>query len=118
MLYELELRRKASAEGMDELFEARMREAIGVRVPRELFLHDVRQGMHSLIQLRARLFEPLLTLHLLHYFDEGWWRNPRCGPFLERQWWVGHQFTTEELAKEMGSELTVKPLLKLFDKNL
>ena len=118
VLYELELRRKASVEGMDELFEARMREAIGARVPRELFLHDVREGLHSLLQLRARLFEPLLSLHLLHYFDEGWWRNPRCGPFLNRQWWVGHQFSVEELARDMGYEPGVKPLLKLFDKNL
>lgn len=118
VLYELELRRKGSTEGMEELFEARMREAIGVRVPRELFLHDVREALHSIVQLRARLFEPLLTLHLIHYFDEGWWRNPRCGPFLNRQWWAGHQFSSEELARDMGSELSVKPLLKLFDKNL
>lgn len=118
VLYELRLREKGSAEGMEEVFEGIMRQAIGVRTPRELFLHDVRWPLHSIVQLRARLFEPLFTLHLLHYFDESWWGNPRCGPFLMRSWWSGHRFGVEELAKEIGYELSAKPLLKLFQKNL
>ena len=71
-----------------------------------------------MIQLRARLFEPLLTLHLLHYFDETWWKNPRCGTFLTKQWGMGGRYSTEELAQDMGYEFTLKPLLKLFDKHL
>ncbi|MBX3467412.1 MAG: hypothetical protein KF878_11020 [Planctomycetes bacterium] len=118
VLYELQLRERGSAEGMDEVFDGIMRQAIGVRTPKELYLHDVRFPLHSITQLRARLFEPLLTLHLLHYFDESWWGNPRCGPFLQRSWWTGHRFSVEELAKEMGYELSAKPLLKLFQKNL
>ena len=38
-------------------------------------------------EIRARLFEPLLTLHLHHFFDNSWWANPRCGPFLQQEWW-------------------------------
>ena len=85
---------------------------------RELFLHDVRVPLHSVVQLRARLFEPLMTLHLLHYFDDTWWANPRCGPFLNQEWWRGRRFTVEELAKGMGYELSPKPLLKLFEMHL
>ena len=118
VLYDLELREKVTTEGMDARFEEIMRGAIGVSTPKEQFLHDVRTPLHSLAQLRARLFEPLLTLHLLHYFDDSWWANPRCGPFLTQEWWRGHRYFVEELAADMGQPLSPKPLLKLFQKNL
>lgn len=119
LLYELELRRKGSVEGMDERFETLMRRAVGVTYPRELYLHDVRSGLHSLVQFRSRLYEALFSGHLVHYFDEDWWCNPRCGPFLKKQWGQGRRFSIEELVREIGYEgLTVKPLVKLFTKNL
>lgn len=103
---------------MEELFGTLMRRAIGVTTPTELFLHDVRTPLHSVTQLRARLFEPLLTLHLLHYFDDTWWANPRCGQFLTQSWWQGRRLNVEEQAADIGTELSPKPLLKLFQKNL
>ncbi|RMG08067.1 MAG: hypothetical protein D6731_22520 [Planctomycetota bacterium] len=118
VIYDVALRERGSAEGMEEFYEEVMREAIGVHSPRELFLHDVRTPLHSVAQLRARLFEPLMTLHLLHYFDDTWWANPRAGPFLRQEWWRGRRFTVEELAKDMGYALDSKPLLKLFHKHL
>lgn len=119
LLYEIELRRGGSVEGMEERFETIMRRAVGITYPRELYLHDVRNGLHSLVQLRARLFEALFSAHLVHYFDEDWWRNPRCGPFLKKQWAQGRKWRVDELAKEIGYDgLTVKPLVKLFTKNL
>jgi hypothetical protein len=119
LLYELKLRRGGSVEGMDALFEQEMRRAVGVRYPRELYLHDVRSGLYSIVQLRARLSEALFASHLVHYFDEDWWRNPRCGPFLKKHWAQGRRFAVEELAREIGYDgLTVKPLVKLFTKNL
>ncbi|MEZ6186999.1 MAG: hypothetical protein R3F62_18570 [Planctomycetota bacterium] len=118
VLYDVELRRRGTAEDMEDEFEARMREAVKVSVPRELYLHDVRTGLHSVTMLRARLFEPLLTLHLLHYFDETWWRNPRCGPFLMGLWAKGGKLRLEDMAEDMGYPLSIKPLLKLFAKNL
>ncbi|MEZ0231085.1 MAG: hypothetical protein ACAI25_20890 [Planctomycetota bacterium] len=119
LLYEIELRRAGSVEGMEECFEMLMRSATGLNYPRELYLHDVRNGLHSLTQLRARLFEALFSSHLVHYFDEDWWRNPRCGPFLKKQWATGRKLRVEESAKEIGYDgLTVKPLVKLFTKML
>lgn len=118
VLYDLELRRKASAQGMEQVYAETMRRATGVEVPSELYLHDVRTPLHSVTQLRARLFEPQLTLHLLHYFDEQWWSNPRAGPFLRQEWARGRRYTVEELASDMGASLSPKPLLKLFQKNL
>jgi hypothetical protein len=118
VLFDVQLREKASAEGMDDVYEDIMRQAIGVSSPRPLFLHDVRTPLHAVTQLRARLFEPLLTLHLLHYFDDTWWANPRAGPFLNQEWLNGRRYAVEELAKGMGYELDSKPLLKLFAKHL
>lgn len=119
LLYETQLRRGGTVEGMEERFEQIMRRAVGISYPRELYLHDVRNGLHSLVQFRARLFEALFSGHLVHYFDEDWWRNPRCGPFLKKQWAPGRKLRVDELAKEIGYDgLTVKPLVKLFTKNL
>ena len=118
VLYDLRLREKATIEGMEELYVEQMRAAIGVQVPGELYLHDVRTPLHSLLQLRARLFEPQLTLHLLHYFDDTWWANPRCGPFLIQEWRRGRRHSVEALADDMGYSLSPKPLLKLFEKHL
>jgi hypothetical protein len=119
LLYELQLRRGGTVEGMEDRFEQMMRRAVGVSYPRELYLHDVRNGLHSLVQLRARLYEALFSGHLVHYFDEDWWRNPRCGPFLKKQWSQGRRLRVDELATEIGYDgLTVKPLVKLFTKNL
>ena len=75
-------------------------------------------GKTVLDYLTPRLFEPLVTLHLLHYFDDNWWANPRCGPFLMQEWFQGRRYTVEELAENMGYALSPKPLLKLFTKNL
>jgi hypothetical protein len=118
VLYDVQLREQAVTEGMKDVFEEIMRDAIRVHTPRSLFLHDVRTPLHSVAQLRARLFEPLMTLHLLHYFDDTWWANPRCGPFLQQEWARGRRHSVEELAKNMGYELSPKPLLKLFQKHL
>jgi hypothetical protein len=118
VLYDLRLREKASTEGMKELYADQMHEAIGVQVSGDLYLHDVRAPLHSLMQLRARLFEPQLTLHLLHYFDDQWWANPRCGPYMRQEWGKGRRHAVEELASDMGASLSPKPLLKLFQKNM
>jgi hypothetical protein len=119
VLYELQLRRGGTVEGMEQTFANVMRRATGVSYPSDLFLHDVRNGLHSVVQLRARLFEALFSGHLVHYFDEDWWRNPRCGPFLRKQWGPGRRFRVDELTREIGYDgLTVKPLVKLFTKSL
>lgn len=118
VLYDLQLRRRASPLGMEESYVEHMRRAIGVRVPPELYLHDVRTPLHSVIQLRARLFEPQVTLHLLHYFDDQWWANPRTGPYLLQEWARGGRHTVEALASDMGGSLSPKHLLKLFQKHL
>lgn len=120
LIYDLALRRSGSVEGMEDRFESEMRRAVGIRYPRELYLHDVRTALYSALKLRARLYEALFVGHLVHYFDVDWWRNPRCGPFLTKQWAIGRRFRVDELAKEIGypDGLTVRPLVKLFQKNL
>jgi len=98
-------------EGMDLLYEEGMRKALRVRYPKELFLYDVDRSFYVARYLRAWLMEALLSKHLVHYFDEDWYRNPRTGEFLKRQWARGRRLTVEETALEMGyAALDTAPL--------
>ena len=76
--------------------------ALKLVYPKELFLYDVDRAFYVARYLRAWLFEALLSKHLVHYFDEDWFRNPRTGEFLRRHWMLGSRFTVEEMAKEIG----------------
>ncbi|HVY62449.1 MAG TPA: hypothetical protein VHF22_12390, partial [Planctomycetota bacterium] len=101
--YELELfRGESGVEGKDALYEESMAKALRVRYPKELFLYDVDRSFYVARYLRAWLFEALLSKHLVHYFDEDWYRNPRTGAFLKRHWAMGRRYGVEEMAKEIG----------------
>ncbi len=106
-------------EGKDAVYEANMVGAVKVRYPRELFLYDVDRGYYAARYLRAWLFEALLSKHLVHYFDEDWYRNPRTGAFLKRQWALGQRFRVDEMAREIGYEgLSAAALEEELFKNL
>jgi hypothetical protein len=100
--YELLLHTGEGVEGKDALYEQILGDALKIRYPRELFLYDVDRAFYTARYLRAWNMEALLTKHLVHYFDEDWFRNPRTGQFLKRHWAHGHRFRVEELAKEIG----------------
>jgi hypothetical protein len=101
--YELSLHDgENGVEGKDALYEEQMRRALRVRYPRELFLYDVDRSFFVARYLRAWLFEALLSKHLVHYFDEDWFRNPRTGEFLKRHWALGQRLSVEETAREIG----------------
>ncbi len=101
--YELELHGGENGiEGRDDRYEAAMRGALKISYPKELYLYDVDRAFYVARYLRAWLFEGLLSKHLVHYFDEDWWRNPRTGAFLKKHWRIGQQLGVEEMAKEIG----------------
>jgi hypothetical protein len=112
LAYELELRGDGvDADDMPERYEAHMRQALVLGYPRGLFLYDVDQTFYSARYLRAWLFEALLSKHLVHYFDEDWYRNPRCGVFLKKHWALGSRHSVEGMVEEIGYEgLTARPL--------
>lgn len=118
--YELALHAgESGVEGKDALYEENLVGALKIRYPRELFLYDVDRSFYAARYLRAWNMEALISKHLVHYFDEDWYRNPRTGAFLVKQWATGQRFRVEELAKEIGYEaLTTAPLEEELSKNL
>jgi hypothetical protein len=118
--YEIELHAGGNGiEGKDALYEENLEKALGMRYPRELFLYDIDRQFYAARYLRAWNMEALLSKHLTHYFDEDWWRNPRTGSFLKKQWALGRKLRVDELAREIGYEaLTTAPLEEELLKNL
>jgi hypothetical protein len=101
--YELALHAgENGVEGKDALYEENMTAALKLGYPKELYLYDVDRTFYVARYLRAWLFEALLSKHLVHYFDEDWWRNPRTGSFLKKHWAMGQRYDVEEMAKEIG----------------
>jgi hypothetical protein len=106
-------------EGKDALYEEILAGALKVRYPRELFLYDIDRNFYAARYLRAWNMEALLSKHLVHYFDEDWYRNPRTGTFLKKHWALGQRFRVEELAREIGYEgLTTAALEEELAQNL
>jgi len=117
--YELALHDGNGVEGKDKLYEDTLVSAVKIRYPRELFLYDVDRAYYVARYLRAWLFEALLSKHLVHYFDEDWYRNPRTGAFLKKLWATGQRYRVEEMVKEIGYEgLSTQPLEEELFKNL
>lgn len=101
--FEVELLQAGEVEGMDERYAHAMRQALHLSYPRELYLFDLDPGLHVVRYLRAWMFEALFRKHLVHYFDEDWYRNPRCGSFLKRRWHLGQRLGVEEALRDLGS---------------
>ncbi len=119
--YEIALHGAAGngVEGMDALYEENLVGALKIRYPRETFLYDIDRSFYGARYLRAWNMEALLSKHLVHYFDEDWYRNPRTGVFLKKHWALGQRFRVEELAKEIGYDaLTTAPLEEELAQNL
>ncbi len=81
-------------------------------IPRETYLYDLTPHLHSAGFLRGDILEAMLYRHLVHYFEEDWFRNPRAGRFLIRLWEPGREGGAERIASMIGSEtLALQPLV-------
>lgn len=81
--------------------------------PADAFV-DVDPRFYSARYLRAWQLQALITRTLVERFDEDWYRNPRCGPWLvESLFGEGQRETAHELAERVGGEaLSFAPLLR------
>ena len=119
LMYELELHSGGTVDGMPERYSEILTTALGCNMPAESFLYDVDRAFYSARYLRAWAFEALLCKHLCHYFDDDWYRNPRTGEFLRKNWALGHRYRVEEMAQEIGYDsLDLAPLEQEFFRNL
>ncbi len=119
LLHEVDLRRAATVTEHRAAFGERLRGALGIRYPDALYLWDIREPLAAVDQARAVLLEGALTKHLVHYFDDDWYRNPRAGRFLQDLWGRGGALSFEGLMAHLGHErATGRPLAELFGRNL
>ncbi len=80
--YELALfRAPRLADGADR-YVATLTEATLFRYAPEDYLLDLDEGFYAARYLRAWQLEAGLSALLTERFDEDWFRNPRCGPFV------------------------------------
>ena len=88
-------------------------------VPRETYLYDLTPHLHSAGNLRGDILEAMLYRHLIHYFEEDWFRNPRAGRFLLRLWEPGREGGAERIASMVGADsLPLRPLVDDLERHL
>jgi hypothetical protein len=61
------------------------------------------------------------TIHavLRDRFDEDWFLNPKCGPFLHGLWAQGQEGHVEDLTRGLGvAKLGFGPLMEMIDERI
>ena len=106
--YVLELYSRGPSDAMAEEYQSRMQETLGVAVPRERFLYDVRPMLLMVSVLRGWALEAVLLNRLTERFNEDFWRNPATGRWLKELSQRGQRDDASEIARQLGAELTLE----------
>jgi hypothetical protein len=106
--YALELYARGPSDAMADDYQQRMQATLGVDVPKERFLYDVRPMLLMVSVLRAWGLEALLFGKLRERFNEDFWRNPATGRWLKELSQRGQRDDASEIARQLGSELTLE----------
>lgn len=106
--YALELYRRGPSDAMAEEYQSRMEETLGVAVPRERFLYDVRPMLLMVSVLRGWALEAVLLGRLRERFNEDFWRNPAAGRWLKELSQRGQRDDATEIARQLGAELQLE----------
>lgn len=106
--YALELYSRGPSEAMAEEYQSRMQATLGVAVPRERFLYDVRPMFLMVSVLRGWALEAQLLGKLRERFNEDWWRNPATGRWLKELSQRGQRDDASEIARQLGAELQLE----------
>ncbi len=106
--YALELYTRGPSDAMAEEYQSRMQATLGVAVPRERFLYDVRPMLLMVSVLRGWALEAVLFGTLRERFNEDFWRNPATGRWLKELSQRGQRDDASEIARQLGGELDLK----------
>jgi hypothetical protein len=106
--YALELYARGPVPAMAEEYQTRMQETLGVAVPRERFLYDVRPMFLMVEVLRGWALEAVLLDRLRERFNEDFWRNPATGRWLKELSAKGQRDDAAEVAKALGGTLSLE----------
>jgi len=106
--YALELYARGPSDAMADEYQARMQATLGVAVPKERFLYDVRPMLLMVSVLRGWALEAVLLTRLRERFNEDFWRNPAAGRWLKELSQRGQRDDASEIARQLGSELQLE----------
>jgi hypothetical protein len=106
--YALELYARGPVAAMADEYQTRMQQTLGVAVPRERFLYDVRPMFLMVEVLRGWALEAVLFDRLRERFNEDYWRNPATGRWLKDLSAKGQRDDAAEVAKALGGTLSLE----------
>jgi oligoendopeptidase F len=121
LIYETQLYGGAvSWDSLPDLYVELLTGATGFRYSRADAFVDVDPRYYSARYLRAWQLQSLLAETLVERYDADWWRNPRCGPWMENSLFGEAQ---RELAHELaqrvsGKTLSFAPLIRSIERML
>ncbi len=84
--YELLLYDSDTSEDKDLLYPEVLQTALRVQAPPRAWARNLSAGLPCADAFRGWLLHGMLRQHLLHYFDNDWFHNPRAGLFLRKLW--------------------------------
>lgn len=107
LLFERTLYAEGPRADLRGLYRESLQKAMLVDWPVESWLFEVEPRFACARALRAFALAERLRRAMLDACDEDHWRNPRLGAFLEGYASRGQQKSADELAKELGGELSI-----------
>ncbi|MEP6992724.1 MAG: hypothetical protein ABJA80_17445 [bacterium] len=87
--------------------------------PSDAFV-DVDPRYYSARYLRAWQHQALITETLVERFDADWWRNPRCGPWMQETLFgeAQRELAHEQAMRVTGKTLSFAPLVRTIERML
>ncbi len=121
LLYELELHGDPGRwDAMPDRYVELLGAHTGFRYQAADAFLDVDPRLYCVRYLRAWQLQAVLAEALTERFDEDWWRNPRCGPFLRDELfaWGQRELADEQARRVDGRELSFAPVLAQLLRNV
>jgi hypothetical protein len=121
LLYEIELYSGSVAwSELPDVYASTLTEATTFRYQTSDAFIDVDPRFYSARYLRAWQLQSVLNEALTEQFNEDWYRNPHCGPWMVRELFgEGQRELAHELAERVsGRELSFTPLVSAIEKML
>lgn len=103
-------------EGAPAKYAAWMTDAL--KIPAHEIDYLSTDGFYGMWYIRAWLFEAVHRRWIEDRFGERWWRESEAGEHLARLYRQGSKPTIEDLAREIGQPVTIRPLLEDVDRLL
>ena len=121
LIYETELHSGAVVwSALPDLYVETLTKATGFRYQRSDAFVDVDARYYAARYLRAWQLQALLDESLRERFDDDWWRNPRCGPWMVEELFAHGQreLAHEQAERVAGKRLSFAPVIAGIERML